>query len=78
MEQIDSLTIKDLYNLKHNYENNIKIINSKIKEKTQIRINNCNHEWIKEREPGQYGELYTLCKICRVDFHLRDWIHTKI
>ena len=32
------------------------------------------HEWIKEREPGQYGELYNICSKCRVDINL-SFIH---
>ena len=45
---------------------------SEIKHK---KIEDCKHEWIKEREPGQYGELWTYCKNCRVDYFCRDWIH---
>ena len=37
-------------------------------------VNNCEHEWIRERESGQYGELYTFCSKCRVDKSL-SFIH---
>ena len=52
---------------KHEYLSKIKFCEEEIKKLDNLIIDNCDHEWIKIREPGQYGELYTLCKKCRVD-----------
>ena len=49
-------------------------IEEEIEKLLQDEVNNCEHEWIKEREPGQYGELYTICSKCRVDISL-SFIH---
>ena len=62
--------------LKQKYEYKKKIID--IEEEIEILlkeiVNNCEHEWIRERESGQYGELYTFCSKCRVDKSL-SFIH---
>ena len=62
--------------LKQKYEYKKKIID--IEEEIEILlkeiVNNCEHEWIKERESGQYGELYNICSKCRIDINL-SFIH---
>jgi SMC interacting uncharacterized protein involved in chromosome segregation len=58
--------INKLYDSKNKYEKKINEINSQISRLKKEIVTKCNHEWIKVREPGQYGELWTYCKKCRV------------
>lgn len=37
------------------------------------KINN-GHIWITEREEGPYGERFTYCKICNIDYN-GDYFH---
>lgn len=63
-----------LLKLKENYFNLIKEIDIQIKEKDLelsrecIRVNK-EHVWVSEREGGIYGEKYTFCKECRIDYY---------
>lgn len=65
-EQLQAEIIK-LYNSKIKYEKKINEINNQISGLKKEIVTKCNHEWIKVREPGQYGELWTYCKKCRVE-----------
>ena len=69
-----------LYQLQFQYNNKIKKIKNLIKNvNTKIalkcEIKNKTHEWIKERENCIYGETYTYCKKCKIDYHDRTYIH---
>ena len=66
--------INDLLKQKYEYKKKIIGIEEEIEILLKEIVNNCNHEWIREREPGQYGELYTFCSKCRVDKSL-SFIH---
>ena len=66
--------INDLLKQKYEYKKKIIGIEEEIEILLKEIVNNCNHEWIREREPGQYGELYTICSKCRVDKSL-SFIH---
>ena len=35
----------------------------------KCKINNKGHEWITERESGMYGEKFTFCNKCGVDYY---------
>ena len=67
--------VSELISERKKCEDRIVEINKIITELKKKKIENCKHIWIKEREPGQYGELWTYCKNCRIDYHCRDWIH---
>uniref|UniRef100_A0A6C0C6P0 Uncharacterized protein n=1 Tax=viral metagenome TaxID=1070528 RepID=A0A6C0C6P0_9ZZZZ len=56
-----------LLNLEQEYLDNIKKLNILIHEYEIKMVRCCEHEWIVEREPGQYGSRHTYCKKCRLD-----------
>ena len=56
--------IKNLYKAKRFHETEIKKIENRIIETQKKIVKSCDHEWVTEREDGQYGELYTTCKKC--------------
>ena len=56
------------------YLNKLNTIHIYWKELNEKIIKECKHDYIMEREPGQYGELYTFCSKCRVDKSL-SFIH---
>ena len=69
-----------LYKLKLYYENELIKIKDKIKKTNNLISKKCIHQnekhvWITEREPCMYGEKYTYCKNCRVDYHDRFYLH---
>lgn len=68
-------SVVELINERKKCEARIAEIDKILSEHKCKEVKNCRHEWIKEREPGQYGELWTYCKNCRVDYYCRDWIH---
>ena len=67
--------LKELYDQKQKFFKKIKDIESEIDLIQKNNIKKCEHIWIREREPGQYGELWTFCKKCRVDKNNYNWIH---
>ena len=62
MENLD-----ELYKKKYDLIKELKIIEKKIKEAEKNRVLKCSHEWIREREPGMYGEVFTYCKNCGIN-----------
>ena len=58
---------KEYIKLKYEYLSKVKYCEDEIKKLDKIIIHNCNHEWIRERDEGQYGKLWTYCKKCKVD-----------
>ena len=56
-----------LLNLEREYVDNINKLNSLIHEYEIKIVRSCEHEWIIERESGQYGSKHTYCKKCRID-----------
>ena len=56
-----------LINMEREYLENIKKLNNLIHEYEIKMVRRCKHEWIVEREPGQYGARNTYCKKCRID-----------
>ena len=64
-------SLDELYNEKIDLENKLKIINDKINILEKYKILNCKHEFIVEREGGIYGETFTFCKHCRLDYNKR-------
>ena len=69
---------KKLVNLKHQYLKKIELINFQIEENNKIIVERCNnkgHEWITEREPGMYGENFTFCNNCKVDYYDSSFFH---
>jgi hypothetical protein len=56
-----------LIKMEQEYLDNIKKINSLIHTYEIKIVNSCDHEYIVEREPGQYGAKHTYCKKCRID-----------
>lgn len=59
--------IKNMYQVKCFHQSEIKKIENLIEETQKKIVQSCNHEWVTEREDGQYGELYTTCKKCGLD-----------
>lgn len=58
---------KELHNQREEYHRKIKQIDNQIINFQKMIVQNCNHDFVKEREPGQYGELYCICKKCGYD-----------
>ena len=56
-----------LIKMEKEYLENIKILNNLIHNYEIKIVKNCEHEWIVEREPGQYGSKHNYCKKCRLD-----------
>ena len=59
---------------KSNYLDIIKQIEKEILEKEKQIANTCKienggHKWISEREDGPYGERYTFCERCKIDYY---------
>ena len=76
MQEIEDL--KNQQNLliqqKYEYVEKIKEIEKNIKQKGYEIANTCKnkddgHKWISEREEGPYGERFTYCEKCRVDYY---------
>jgi hypothetical protein len=64
---------RQIYIIQDEYRLKIKNLD---KEINGIQIEICNlceetggHEWVREREPGPYGESFTICKRCNCDFY---------
>ena len=74
MDNNSNSKMNELLKVKYEYKKKIIEIEEEIEKLLQDEVNNCEHEWIKEREPGQYGELYNICSKCRVDINL-SFIH---
>jgi hypothetical protein len=56
----------ELVKEKYDLLKKLKIIEKRIKELDITIINNCEHEWIREREEGIYGETFTKCIKCNI------------
>ena len=74
---------KELWKLETYYTKKIQEIKNQIKETNRYIAKKCknkngDHEWISERENCMYGEKYTLCKKCRVDYYDKSYIHSII
>jgi hypothetical protein len=67
--------LDELFNKKNELEENLKEINIEIQNLQYKIINECEHSWIREREEGQYGKLWTYCSKCRVDKFNKSFIH---
>ena len=52
---------------KYELQNRLKQIELTLEDLQITIVNNCNHEWVTEREGGMYGERYTICKNCGVN-----------
>ena len=74
MDNNSNSKMNELLKQKNEYKKKIIEIEEEIEKLLKDEVNNCEHEWIKEREPGQYGELYNICSKCRVDKSL-SFIH---
>jgi hypothetical protein len=61
--------IKELLEKKHEYIEKIDQIQNSICLLNEKKESFCHsmggHEWVKERESGMYGELFTYCKKCK-------------
>ena len=60
----------------------MKLLSSKIKIMDNIIIQNCEnsitgHNWITKREQCMYGEKFTHCKNCGVDFKIDRYKMSK-
>lgn len=69
-----------LFRNKRYHENEVSIINNKIKEANYLIAKKClkvngSHEWVSERENCMYGQRYTFCKKCRVDYYNNEYFH---
>ena len=74
MDNNSNSKMNELLKQKNEYKKKIIEIEEEIEKLLKDEVNNCEHEWIKEREPGQYGELYNIRSKCRVDINL-SFIH---
>ena len=63
------LEIKKLNSKIRDLNNEIKENKQLIKEQYRIIKNTCTHNWIRQREPIQYGELYTTCTKCGLHYY---------
>ncbi len=57
---------KNLIKEKYNIKSRLEVIEKRLEEIQDNIINNCDHEWITEREDCMYGERFTYCKKCGV------------
>lgn len=60
----DKQRLNELIKIKYDYLNELKDIEKKIEELQKKLVVKCEHIWIREREPGPYGELLTICSKC--------------
>ena len=64
---MDKLLVEKNKLVKEKYEllNSLKMVNDKIKNIDNHIINNCKHEWIREKEKGViYPETFIRCLHC--------------
>ena len=79
MDSIQAKIIKNILTRQYKIESKkMKILSSKIKVMEDIIIQNCEnsntgHNWITEREQCMYGDKFTLCKKCGVDFKINRY-----
>ena len=71
--------IKKLLNEKYECELRIKLLDKEvIKTKYEISkkclIINKKHKWITEIEEGPYGERFTYCEMCKINYY-NDYFH---
>ena len=66
---MDKLLVEKNKLVKEKYEllNSLKMVNDKIKNIDNHIINNCKHEWIREKESGPYGVTFYYCEICNCE-----------
>lgn len=76
MSEIEKLNYEKqkLLSDKSKYQVIIKKIEKEILEKEMQIVNVCKknnngHKWISESEDGPYGEKYTFCERCRIDYY---------
>jgi hypothetical protein len=65
---INKEKIDELINLKNDYNKKISEIDIEINTLIKQRYEKCEHNWVKKRESGQYGELYTVCSKCGKEY----------
>jgi hypothetical protein len=57
---------KRLVDIKYVYKNLLNIVEKEIDILNDKITNECDHEFIYERESGPYGERFKVCKKCRL------------
>ena len=60
----DKIKKHKLGDLKQDYLNRIQILSAHETKLNNKIIEECEHDYIMERESGQYGERYYVCKNC--------------
>ena len=58
-----------LQQIKYNLQRNMNILEKELEKLSNKIINECEHEFIIEREDGMYGERWKTCKHC--DYFIR-------
>ena len=58
-----------LQQIKYNLQRNLNILEKELEKLSNKIINECDHEFIIEREDGMYGERWKTCKHC--DYFIR-------
>ena len=58
-----------LQQIKYNLQRNLNILEKELEKLSNKIINECDHEFIIEREYGMYGERWKTCKHC--DYFIR-------
>ena len=58
-----------LQQIKYNLQRNMNILEKELEKLSNKIINECDHEFIIEREDGMYGERWKTCKHC--DYFIR-------
>ena len=58
-----------LQQIKYNLQRNLNILEKELEKLSNKIINECDHEFIIEREDGMYGERWKTCKNC--DYFIR-------
>ena len=73
-KEIDLDSYRDFLHQKL-YDFNYSVVKKKeeIKEVNMLIVKKCKettgHKWVSEREPWMYGERFTYCEHCRVDYY---------
>ena len=80
-ENIDLTEYKKILNIKKiKYTQLIKDIEDEILQTNVLIAKKCEekndgHLWIRERESCMYGETFTYCKHCNIDYYNRSYMH---
>ena len=56
--------LNELYKFRLELTNKLNMVNREILKLEEEKVKNCNHNFVGQREEGQYGEKFYICSLC--------------